>query len=247
MSDIEKYKNSSIAIMQPYFFPYLGYFSLIKHTDFWIVFDPVQYIRRGWMNRNRILAPEKPNGGWQYISVPIRKAPRETLIKDIKINNDIPWQDTILRQLQHYRKKAPYFDKVMALLTDAFTKNVDDTSRLNTHLLHCVCDYLSISFDYEFCSEMDLPETVINHVGGRVLGISKHLHVARYVNPPGGKSIYHKYEWESNNIQLQFLSSNLPHYSQRRKESIMGLSIIDVMMFNSQSDISAMLDDITIS
>jgi hypothetical protein len=247
MSDLGKYKNSSVAIMQPYFFPYLGYFSLIKHTDFWIAFDSVQYIRRGWMNRNRILAPEKPNGGWQYISVPIRKAQRETLIKDIKINNDIPWQEIILRQLQHYKKKAPYFYQVMELLTDAFSESFDDISHLNTHLLLSVCDYLSIAFDFEIYSEMDFPDMNISHPGDWALGISKHLYVSRYINPPGGQGIFSKDEWKSSNIQLRFLSSNLPHYSQRRKESIMGLSIIDVMMFNSQSDISTMLDDITIS
>lgn len=81
------------AIMQPYFFPYLGYYSLIKHSDKWILFDVVQFIRHGWIERNRIL---KPGEGWQYVKVPLEKHNRSTLIKDIKIKNQEPWRELIL-------------------------------------------------------------------------------------------------------------------------------------------------------
>lgn len=92
-----------LGIMQPYFFPYLGYFSLIKHTDRFILFDTVQFIRHGWIERNRIL---KPNEGWQYIQVPlIKDKGRDTVIKDVKIRNTENWQQKIIAQLQHYKKK----------------------------------------------------------------------------------------------------------------------------------------------
>jgi len=247
MTNLDKYKDSTIGIMQPYFFPYLGYFSLVKHTDFWIVFDPVQYIRRGWMNRNRILAPEKPNGGWQYISIPVKKAPRETLISDIFINNDIQWQDKLFRQLEHYRKKAPFFNTVNSLLKESFSTELSTITSLNVHLLSSVCEYLSIPFSYAVYSEMDFPDTPANQPGDWALNICKHLGVATYINPPGGKNIFPKEEWHANGINLKFLSSQLPYYSQRREESIMGLSIIDVMMFNSPDEISVMLDEITIT
>ena len=81
-----------IAIMQPYFFPFLGYFGLIKNTDRWIVFDTPQFIRQGWMDRNRIL---KPKEGWQYIRVPVKKHTRDTPTKDIEIRNDENWVETI--------------------------------------------------------------------------------------------------------------------------------------------------------
>ena len=247
MTELKKYKGSTIAIMQPYFFPYLGYFSLIKHTDYWIVFDPVQYIRRGWMNRNRILAPEKPNGGWQYISIPVKKASREALISDICINYDTQWKNKLLRQIEHYRKKAPFFSAVNSLLIESLDTEKSTITSLNTHLLSSVCKYLSIPFNYAVYSEMNFPDVPVNQPGDWALNISKHLEVATYINPPGGEDIFPKDEWHVHGINLKFLSSQLPYYSQRREESIMGLSIIDVMMFNSPDDISVMLDEITIT
>ncbi|MCK5116111.1 MAG: WbqC family protein [Candidatus Aegiribacteria sp.] len=247
MDNLDKYKGSTIAIMQPYFFPYLGYFSLIKHTDYFIVFDEVQYIRKGWMNRNRILAPEKPNGGWQYISLPIQKAHREALISDIYINNNILWKDKLLHQLEHYRKKAPYFAEVTLFLSQTLNTNENSIAHLNAHLLDSVCEYLSIPFNYTISSEMDFPEMTVNHPGDWALNISKYLNVSTYINPSGGKEIFPKEDWNTHGINLRFLTSNLPSYSQRREESIMGLSIIDIMMFNNSEDISVMLDDITLS
>ena len=89
-----------VAIMQPYFFPYLGYFGLINHTEKFILFDTVQFIRHGWIERNRIL---KPMEDWQYIAVPLKKHSQKTLIKDIEINNSIDWKNKIFAQLTHYK------------------------------------------------------------------------------------------------------------------------------------------------
>ncbi len=93
-----------LAIMQPYFLPYLGYFALIKHTDKFIVFDTPQYIRHGWIERNRIL---KPSEGWQYINVPLEKRPRDIAIKDLRIRQNDDWRRKILAQLEHYKKRLP--------------------------------------------------------------------------------------------------------------------------------------------
>ena len=94
-----------LGIMQPYFFPYIGYISLVKHTDEFILFDTVQFIKHGWIERNRIL---KPTGGWQYISVPLEKHSLSTLIMDTKIRNNDDWKAKILNQLVHYKRRAPY-------------------------------------------------------------------------------------------------------------------------------------------
>jgi hypothetical protein len=102
----------NVAIMQPYFAPYLGYISLIKHSDEFILFDTVQFIRHGWIERNRVL---KQNEGWLYIQVPLEKFSRETLIKDVKINNEADWKKKILSQLVIYKKTAPNYYKVVTL------------------------------------------------------------------------------------------------------------------------------------
>ena len=92
-----------LGIMQPYFIPYIGYYQLINYVDKWVVFDIVQYIRHGWINRNRIL---KPGEGWQYIVVPLQNHRRETLIKDVFISEKTDWKDRIFRQMEHYKKKS---------------------------------------------------------------------------------------------------------------------------------------------
>ncbi len=125
-----------LGIMQPYFFPYIGYFSLIKHTDMFILFDTVQFIRHGWIARNRIL---KPDEGWQYIVVPLKKHSRETLIKDIKIANDQNWKQRIIGQLQHYKKCAPNYQKVLDLIGNLFNQEYEGIVRLNKAAIEAVC------------------------------------------------------------------------------------------------------------
>lgn len=97
-----------LGIMQPYFFPYLGYFSIIKHTDKYILSDEVQFSHHGWIERNRIL---KPVAGWQYINVPLIKANRVLPIKEVFINNSIDWKSKIMAQLHHYKKKSPFLSR----------------------------------------------------------------------------------------------------------------------------------------
>ena len=228
-----------IGIMQPYFFPYLGYYALIKNTDKWIVFDEVQFIRHGWIERNRIL---KPNDGWQYISIPLEKHSRETIIKDIKIKNSEDWKERIIKQLEHYKKKAPYYNQVIAFLKDAFLPDIDSISLFNTHLLNETCKYLGISFNYEIYSEMNLFIDPIEGPGDWALNISKALGATCYINPPGGIELFEKPKFEKANIDLNFLNINLREYNQHRNFFESGLSIIDVMMFNSPEAITEMLN-----
>src|SRR5512147_3120236 len=107
-----------LAGMQPYFFPYLGYFGLIRHSDIFIIADNLQFVESGWVARNRIL---KPSEGWHYIRVPLVKCSHKTAISEMKINRKISWRDKIARQLHHYSRKAPYYTEVMRFLERAFT------------------------------------------------------------------------------------------------------------------------------
>ena len=104
-----------LGVMQPYFFPYLGYFDLINISDQWIVFDTVQYMRQGWINRNRILHPKE---GWQYIIVPRKKHRRQTAIKDVEVSADPEWRRRILAQIQHYQKGAPCYEETYQLVEE---------------------------------------------------------------------------------------------------------------------------------
>ena len=126
-----------LAIMQPYFLPYLGYFTLIKHTDHWIVFDTPQFIRHSWIERNRIL---KPLEGWQYIKVPLEKHSRNIPIKDIIIRRNEKWGQKILAQLSHY-KKAPYYANVINLVNEIVFHETESIVDMDVFALSVVCNY----------------------------------------------------------------------------------------------------------
>jgi hypothetical protein len=232
-----------LAIMQPYFFPYLGYFSLIKHTDQFIAFDTVQFIRHGWIERNRIL---KPNEGWQYIKVPLAKHSRDILIKNVKIRKDEPWQDLIFRQLSHYKNTAPYYFEVIDFLRQTLSYNTESISQLNLYLLFNTCVYLGIPFNGSMLSEMNLNISPVDSPDEWALYICNALGASTYLNPPGAIEIFDKNKYDKAGVELNFLKVKIIPYNQRRPHFEQSLSIIDVMMFNNRKEINNMLDDIEI-
>jgi hypothetical protein len=230
-----------VAIMQPYFFPYLGYFSLIKHTDRFILLDEVQFIRHGWIERNRIL---KPDNGWQYFSVPLIKHTQQTAIKDIQINNTEDWKRKIIAQLSHYKKKAPYYNTVINLLNNIFSEEHTNITSLNKSSVIHVCKELGLNKDIEIFSDMGLNIDRVNAPDEWALNICKGLgNVDEYWNPPGGKAFFSQQKYALSGISLKFHSVILKEYNQKRNNFEPGLSIIDVMMFNSVEEIAKMLDD----
>lgn len=227
--------------MQPYFFPYIGYFMLIKATDKWIVFDTVQYIERGWMNRNRIIHPCKPE--FMYINIPLHKHSQNTLIKDIVISNNENYKDKILSQLwASYKKRALYFKEVYNLVEDVLYFDTDSLVDLNVYGLKKVAEYLNIPFEYEIFSNMELEIDQVNNPGEWALNISKALKASEYINPPGGIELFDRERFKENGINLKFLQAEFIPYNQKKVNFIEGLSIIDVMMFNSKYEINNMIE-----
>ena len=228
-----------LAIMQPYFFPYLGYFDLINYSDRWIVFDSVQYIRRGWINRNRILHPKK---GWQYFIVPLKKHSSKILIKDVMVTDTQPWKQKIMAQVHHYRKKAPFFETTTKLLEDCLSINESYLSRLNVQILEKVCAYIGITFHYEYFSEMNLPIGPVDGPSDWALNISEVLNAQEYVNLPGGKLLYDPTPFFRADIKLTF--RNIPPLIYSCKPYVFEprLSIIDVLMWNSKENVKDYLD-----
>lgn len=230
-----------IGIMQPYFFPYLGYISLIKHTDEFMLFDPVQFIRHGWIERNRIL---KPNEGWQYIGVPLQKHELSTKIQDIKVDNSQNWQLKLLAQLQHYKKRSPYYKQAIDVIQKGFSEKTDSITQLNFNTLKAVCEYLSIPFNCSIFSNRNLKIDPVNAPDEWALNICKALKYDEYWNPPGGQEFFDPSKYQKAGVKLVFQKPILEFYSQRRGPENFepGLSIIDVMMFNSPEQINKMLD-----
>jgi len=233
-----------LAIMQPYFMPYLGYFALIKHTDQWVVFDTPQFPRHGWVERNRIL---KPDEGWQYIRIPLIKFRRDTAIKDVRINVDEDYQRRIIAQLGHYKKKAPFYKNVIEIMSQILSLNTNSIVQLNNYALKILCDYIGIPFYYTIFSDFSDRIPKIQNPDEWALEISKHLNASEYYNLPGGMEFFDRNKYINAGIELKFLEIDLDEYDQKRNNFKSALSIIDVIMFNSSNDIKLMLDKITIT
>jgi len=230
-----------IGIMQPYFFPYLGYFSLIKHTERFILLDSVQFVRHGWVSRNRIL---KPESGWQYILVPLVKHSRDTKIKDVSIKKELDWRNTIFHQLEHYKKRAPFYRDTIEVLKTALNIETESIVHLNAHALKKVCDYIGVGLNVDIFSEMHLSIDEVKAPDEWAVKICKALgNVDEYWNPEGGLKFYDRSKFYKAGMDIKFLNMNIQKYSQRRPEFEANLSIVDTMMFNKPEKINEMLDD----
>lgn len=228
-----------LGIMQPYFFPYIGYFSLIRHTDRYILLDQVQFIRHGWIERNRIL---KQSGGWGYIAVPLKKHARETLISDISIDNSKPWKEKIISQLGYY-KGAPNYYKVIKLMKEILGPDFESIVRLDCAALKAVCDYLAIHTPIEIFSDMALDIGCPDSADEWALRICQRLGADEYWNPPGGMAFFDCRKYEENHVNIYFQKVNLSEYRQKQKGFEPGLSVLDALMFLTVDEINEMLDD----
>jgi len=233
--------KSTVAIMQPYFFPYLGYFALIKYSDMFILFDTPQFIRHGWIERNRILKQE--GNGWIYIKVPLVKHSQEAIIRDIRIRNDESWQNKILEQIKHYRKRARFYKEVRDLVADVILYECSTITDVDRRSIEAVCYYLDIDIPILVFSEMGLSIDEVRSADEWALNISKALEFKRYINPMGGMSFFDRQKYDDVGIDLKFMQLNLQPYKQFDNPFESGLSIIDVMMFNSPDEIRDMLDN----
>lgn len=227
-----------LSITQPYFFPYIGFFQLIFHTDEMIIFDTVKYQKRTWMNRNRILHPTKD---FNYITVPIKKHPLNTTIENIEIVNDEKWKKKILGQITIYAKKAPYYKNVTKLLLKCFEINEKSYARLSIRIIATICEYLDLDFSYEYLSKKNLNLPEIKTAGDWSYLICEAVGSKHYVNMPGGVTIFDEREFLQRNIQLSFLNPTLKTYNQMKEDFTSHLCIIDVLMWNSKEKVLRMI------
>jgi hypothetical protein len=232
---------TKLAIMQPYFLPYIGYWQLIHAADTFVLLDDVQYIRHGWVNRNRVL---KPGGGWQYIAVPIRKHSPTAPIRDIRASPDRDWKALILRQLAHYRYhgRAPYYDAVVQLLAQSFSTIADERlSVINASLVRDICAHLELPARIVLSSELGLSYADVHAPGDWALSIARSLGAAEYINPIGGAALFDAGAFASNGIRLSFLRCGDVQYDQRAPHES-SLSIVDVLMFNGRDGTRDLLE-----
>jgi hypothetical protein len=234
-----------LSFMQPYFFPYLGYFDLINRSDVWFVFDVVKYKNRQWMNRNRVMHPVS---GWQYITVPIDRQTRGGTIQDVRIRDKAAARRRILGQLEHYRiKRAPYFRKTVELVGECFDGTDSDRMRdLAVGSLAVSCGYLGIRFEPQIFSEADIELPEITHRGQWAVELSAAVGASDYLNAPGARTlnIHRPDEFADRGIRLHYAEPNDFEYSCGGGEFMADLSIVDVLMWNAPETVKAHLDGI---
>jgi len=228
-----------LGIMQPYFFPYIGYFQLMKAVDEWVFFDDIQFIDKGWINRNRILHPEVEKE-WQFITIPLAKRGQFDQIVDITIKQDGKWKQQILGKLGAFKKKAPFYKRAYHLVSKCLEQDEDNLSRFLISTLKETAELLDISVKYHVQSEMNLALGDIEHPGQWALRISEKMQANEYVNPVGGKHIFNNKEFVQADIKLSFLQPVIEQYPQRRPEFVSGLSIIDVLLWNDLEQVRDM-------
>lgn len=227
--------------MQPYFFPYLGHFALIASTDQWVVFDVTQYTPRSWMNRNRVLHPQR---GWIYVNAPLAQSSISLRTHEARLNNVGAVHQGLLGKLSHYRRKAPHYDAVIDLVNRTFAYLPDDSLvSLNVSGLAHVCAYLELHFDFRICSELELDLHAVQKAGGWAPEICRQLGASSYLNPVGGRGLFDIADFQRYGIELAFLEFSSFSYETGTYGFEPGLSILDVMMWNTPQRIrQALLD-----
>ncbi len=221
----------TLGFMQPYFLPYPGYFELIARSDVWLVFDDAQMIRRGWVNRNRILHPAK---SWQYVRVPVAQHGRETLIRDIRIA-DPNWAERLVGQLAHYRE-APYYGELIPLIQGVGARRHERLIDVNLALLTALCERLKIPFAPRLHSGLGLDRSRIQGPGDWAFEAAKALGATRYINPAGGRELFDPARFSAAGIELSILESSAGPYNQGGRPFEPGLSILDLLMFQAPEE-----------
>jgi hypothetical protein len=221
-----------LAIMQPYFFPYLGHFALIANVDAWIVFDIAQYTPKTWISRNRVL---HPSSGANWVSVPLRNSSISIKIGEARVLDLAAVAKSTLGKLSHYRRKAPYARQVEEIVESTFaTEGIGDSLvGVNVAGLDAVCAYLGIPFRRTICSKMNLPLPEHLGPGEWAPAIASLVGAETYVNPIGGRALFNAEDFEKRSVKLEFLGTENFVYETRSFAFIPNLSILDVLMWNS--------------
>ncbi len=223
-----------LAIMQPYFFPYIGYWQLINYVNVFVVYDNIEYTKKGWINRNRYLMNGKP----EYFSLPIEKGSDYLDIVERRVSDSYS-DKKILHQLDAAYKKAPYYRETINLI-----ERIYDISDRNLFVflydtIKSVVDYLDIDTEIVVSSTVSKDRALKKEK--RVIDLCKSINADIYINPIGGMELYDKNDFLNEGIEIQFLKSQLPEYKQYQNEFVPALSIIDTLMFCGREGTKEML------
>lgn len=224
-----------IAIMQPYFFPYIGYFQLLNTVDKFIFYDDVNYIKSGWINRNRLFLA----GAVRYMTVPLIGASSFEKINKIVIKDQKEWAQSLKSSIHQSYSKAPFYLEAMALFDRVLSSHDGTLSSLARASVIETSKYLGLETQFVMSSQ-----SYQNHEKKsteRIIDICKIENATEYWNLPGGRELYNSEEFRGAMIDLKFINPKIDSYTQFSPDFTPGLSIIDVLMFNDSKTLNAMI------
>ncbi len=224
-----------VAIMQPYFLPYIGYFQLIGSVDLFIIYDNIKYTKKGWINRNRFLR----NGADFVFTVPLRKDSDSLDVKDRAVARDFD-RSKLVNQLREAYGRAPHFHEAFPVVEKSIMSPLENLFEYIHGSVVEVCRYLGIGTRIVASSSIAIDPAL--KAEDRVLGLCKVVGASVYVNAIGGQKLYSREQFEALGIELKFLKSHAITYPQFGEPFVPWLSIIDVMMFNSVAKIREFLE-----
>lgn len=227
-----------IAVMQPYLFPYIGYWQLINHVDTFIIYDDVNFINRGYINRNYLLQ----NNNAKLFTLELISASQNRKINEISIGNN---SNKLLKTIRQNYSKAPYFTEVFSLIKDIFEYPNKRLSSFVGNSLIVISRYLDL--DTEFIYSSSLQNNKLLNAQDRLIEISKIFAAKYYVNSIGGEKLYQKSAFKNEGINLCFINNKDVDYKQFSNDFVPNLSIIDVMMFNKKEEVRIMLNQYQIT
>ncbi len=226
-----------LAIMQPYFMPYIGYLQLMNAVDKFVLYDDVNYINKGWINRNRILV----NGQEYLFTIPLKDASQNKLINEIYLSNDPKWRGKLLKTIEQAYKTAPFYLSAFEVTEKIINFDAERVSDWIARSLEIVAKYLGIQA--EIIPSSTIYQNTHLKAQERILDICLQENADHYINPIGGTELYDKAIFEEKAIQLNFIKSKPVVYPQFKNEFVPWLSIIDILMFNDVVDIQQFLNE----
>jgi len=222
----------TVGSNQPYLFPYIGYWQLMSISDIYVISDSMQYIKKGYINRNNILI----DGRRHMFTLEALGVHETTLINEVKVGNN---SKKIAKSIFHAYKKAPYCKEVYPLIEEILLNKEKNLSKYIGNSIIKIAQYLGMNTEFIYLSDLQ-GETSLK-AQDRTIDICKRLEATEYINAIGGIELYNIDDFKEKGIELKFLKTGYIEYKQLNNEFIPYLSIIDIMMFNSKDEIKEML------
>lgn len=222
--------------MQPYFLPYIGYWQLMNSVDKYVIYDDVNFIKGGWINRNRILM----NGEAKMINLQMKGASPNKLINEVEVADDIVYKKKLLKTIENCYKKAPYFKDVFPIIENIINHHDNNLAKYLECTIRKICEYLSINTELVVSSTVNKNNDLKGQE--KVIEICNVLGADEYYNAIGGQELYSYNDFLKKGIKLRFLRTGTIEYKQFNNEFVSNLSIIDVIMFNSVEEIKNKLN-----